>query len=125
MVTNKDPIWYLNLKFKTILSDNFMLLLLRKRSWGSKRGSRMELQLHKQIGKNYWLLLSAIFLFISYSNIVSDWELHLYTFNELEDLGRLLFVLGISACESSLLTLFLLWMTKLLKDIIQTKKGPE
>jgi hypothetical protein len=85
----------------------------------------MELQLHKQIGKNYWLLLSAIFLFISYLNIVSDWELHLYTFIELEDLGRLLFVLGISACESSLLTLFLLWMTKLLKDIIQTKKGPE
>jgi hypothetical protein len=75
----------------------------------------MELHLPKSINKFYWFLFPIILVLIGYNNIFNNWELQLFSFNELEDFGRLLFVLGISACESALITVFLWWILKALK----------
>lgn len=69
----------------------------------------MELRLPKIINKFFWILFSFIFVIKSYYNIFYSWSLQNYGFNELEDLGRLLFVFGISACESALIVVFL-WL---------------
>ncbi|MEH7249570.1 hypothetical protein V7114_22660 [Neobacillus niacini] len=76
----------------------------------------MELYFPK-INKFYSFLFTGIIVFIGYNNIFTNWELQLYGFNELEDLGRLLFVLGISVCESALMTVILWWGIKSLKKI--------
>lgn len=75
----------------------------------------MELHLPKRIHKFYWSLFPIILVIISYHNIFNNWELPLYGFNELEDFGRLLFVCGLSMCESALLTVFLWWGLKFSK----------
>lgn len=77
----------------------------------------MELHLPKSINKFYWSLFPVILVLIGYNNIFNSWELPLYGLNELEDFGRLLFVLGISACESALVTIFLWWVIKSVKKI--------
>jgi hypothetical protein len=82
-----------------------------------KGGYDMELHLPKSIKKFYSFLFTVILVFIGYNNIFNNWELQLYGFNELEDIGRLLFVLGISAFESALMTVILWWGIKSLKKI--------
>lgn len=77
----------------------------------------MELHLPKRINKFYSFLFTVILVFIGYNNIFNNWELPLYGFNELEDIGRLLFVLGISGFESALMTVILWWGIKSLKKI--------
>jgi hypothetical protein len=77
----------------------------------------MELHLPKSIKKFFWLLFPIIIVLIGYNNIFNNWELPLFSFSELEDLGRLLFVLGISACESALVTVILWWVIKSIKKI--------
>ena len=77
----------------------------------------MELHLPKSIKKFFWLLFPVILVLIGYNNIFNNWELPLFGFSELEDLGRLLLVLGISACESALVTIILWWVIKSMKKI--------
>ena len=77
----------------------------------------MELILPKSINKFYWIVFPVILVFIGYNNIFHNWELHLFGFSELEDIGRLLFVMAISACESALVTVFLWWVIKSIKKI--------
>lgn len=77
----------------------------------------MELHLPESIKKFFWLLFPVILVLISYNNIFNNWELPLFGFSELEDLGRLLFVLGISACESALVTVILWWVITSMKKI--------
>ncbi|MFJ7678467.1 hypothetical protein ACIQXQ_10535 [Peribacillus sp. NPDC097198] len=77
----------------------------------------MELHLPKRIHKFYWSLFPIILAIIGYHNIFKNWELPLYGFNDLEDFERLLFVCGLSMCESALLTVFLWWGIKILKKI--------
>ncbi|PMC37844.1 hypothetical protein CJ195_09545 [Bacillus sp. UMB0899] len=78
----------------------------------------MELQLSKSINKYYWILFSLIFVLNSQHNIFTSLELQFYRFIELEDFGLLLFALGLSALESALITVFLLWIMKLLNRIL-------
>lgn len=77
----------------------------------------MELRLPNSIKRFYWFLLPFIMVLISNQNIFNYWELPHYGFNEFEDFGRLLFVLGISACESALIIVFLWWIIKFVKKI--------
>ena len=77
----------------------------------------MELHLPKSINKFYWTLFPIIFVIRGYYNVFKDWELQNYSFNELEDFGRLLFVLGISFFESALITVFIWGIIKLFKRI--------
>lgn len=77
----------------------------------------MELILPKSINKFYWIVFPVILVFIGHNNIFTNWELPLFGFNELEDIGRLLFVIAISACESALVTVFLWWVIKSMKKI--------
>ncbi|MGG0658683.1 hypothetical protein [Rummeliibacillus pycnus] len=48
----------------------------------------------------YWILLIPIFFITSYKSLFFDWHIQLYYFNELEDFGRYVFVLGISFVEA-------------------------
>jgi hypothetical protein len=77
----------------------------------------MELHLPKSITKFYWFLFPIILVLTVYNNIFNNWELPLFGFSEFDDMGRLLFVLGVSACESALVTVFLWWVIKTLKRI--------
>lgn len=79
--------------------------------------NEMELHLPKNIKKFYWSLFPVILVLVVYNNIFINWELPLYGLKELEDFGTLLFVFGISACESALLTVFLWWVIKFVKKI--------
>ncbi len=84
-----------------------------------KGGNNLELHLPRFINNFYWWCpFTIIFIIIGYHNIFNNWELQLYGFNELEDLGRLLFVLCISLCESSLITVIVWWVIKSLKRIL-------
>lgn len=77
----------------------------------------MELHLPKAIQKFYWVVFPVLLVIRSYQNIVINWELPLYRFNELEDFGTLLFVCGISACESALMTVCLWYGIRFLKQV--------
>ncbi len=77
----------------------------------------LELQLSKSINKYFWIFFPLIFILKGYYHIFTSWELQFYRFNELEDFGTLLFVLGLSACESALIIVFLLWILELLKKV--------
>ena len=77
----------------------------------------MELRLPNSIKRFFWFLFPFVMVLISIQNIFNNWELHYYGFNEFEDFGRLLFVLGISACESALIVVFLWWIIKFVKKI--------
>ena len=76
----------------------------------------MEPRLPNSIKRFFWFLFPFIIVLISIQNIFNNWELHYYGFNEFEDFGRLLFVLGISACESALIVVFLWWIIKIRKE---------
>ena len=78
----------------------------------------MELHLPKRIHTFYRSLFPILLVIIGYHNIFNNWQLPLYGFNELEDIGRLLFVCGLSICESALLTVFLWWGVNVLKQIV-------
>ncbi|WP_226528891.1 hypothetical protein [Metabacillus niabensis] len=78
----------------------------------------MELQLSKRIKESFWYVFPVIFVLSAYYHIFSSWELQLYKFNEIEDFGTLLFVCGLSACESALFTVSLLWILELLKNVL-------
>ena len=82
----------------------------------------MELHLPKRIHKFYWSLFPILLVIISYHNIFNNWQLPLYGFNDLEDFGRLLFVYGLSICESALMTIFLWWGIECLKQML-SKNG--
>lgn len=77
----------------------------------------MELHLPKAIHNFYWIIFPILLVIRSYQNIVINWELPLMGFNELEDFGSLLFVFGISACESALMTVCLWCGIKFLKQV--------
>ncbi len=62
----------------------------------------MEFHLPKRIKTFYWRVFPVPFLWIAYYQIVHDWQLEQFGFDELEDVGTLLFILGVSACEAAL-----------------------
>jgi hypothetical protein len=47
---------------------------------------------------------------MSIKNVFYGWKLQNYGFDELEDFGRLLFILIASACESALISGLLFWI---------------
>lgn len=77
----------------------------------------MEVCLPKDINKFFWSLFPFIFVLSSLHNFFSNLELK-YGLNELEDFGRILFILGITACESALIIAFLWWILNFLKKFI-------
>lgn len=85
---------------------------------GAREVFDKELRLPKSINKFFWSLFSIIFLITSYYNIFNNWELQNYRFKELEDFGTILFVFGISACESALIIVFLWWINNFLNRLI-------
>ncbi|WP_131484446.1 hypothetical protein [Exiguobacterium sp. SL-9] len=80
----------------------------------------MEFHLPKQIKTFYWRVFPIPFLLITYYQIVHDWQLEKFGFDEFEDIGTLLFILGVSACEAALVTLFLWCVVVSLKKLLRT-----
>jgi hypothetical protein len=70
----------------------------------------MELRMTGSVKKIFWFLFPFVMVFMSINNVFYGWELKNYGFDELEDFGRLLFILIVSACESALISGFLLWI---------------
>lgn len=70
----------------------------------------MEFRLPDSIKENFWKLFFIVMLFVSIKTLFYDWEFQYYGFNELDDYGSLSFALTVSAFESALITVFLLWV---------------
>ncbi|WP_010172554.1 hypothetical protein [Bacillus coahuilensis] len=77
----------------------------------------MEFRLPNTIKSFYWILFPFIMIIMSIQNIFRNWELQYNGFNEFEDIGTFLFVLGISACESALIVIFLWWLVRFIKKV--------
>ncbi|UTT41527.1 hypothetical protein [Exiguobacterium aurantiacum] len=80
----------------------------------------MEFHLPKRIKTFYWRVFPVAFVLITYYQIVHDWQLEQFGFDELEDVGTLLFILGVSACEAALVTVFLWYVVELVKKLLRT-----
>lgn len=83
----------------------------------------MELRLPKSIKRFFWSLFPFIMVLISIQNIFNNWELQHYGFSELEDFGRLLFVLGTSGCEGALIVVFLWLIIKFAKKVLDNQNN--
>ncbi|MFZ3591911.1 hypothetical protein ACOI1C_22570 [Bacillus sp. DJP31] len=83
----------------------------------------MELGLPKKSNKFFWFLFLLIMVFISIHNMFYYLELQNYGFNELEDFGRLIFALCVSACESILIAVFLWWIINIFKKNIRNQRS--
>ena len=55
----------------------------------------------------YWILVIPTFLVISYRTLFLDVQIQNYYFNELEDFGRYVFLLGLSFAEAFLYILII------------------
>lgn len=82
----------------------------------------MEFHLPKRIKTFYWRVFPVPFLWIAYYQIVHNWQLEQFGFDELEDVGTLLFILGVSACEAALVTVFLWYVVESVKKRLRTSK---
>ena len=65
----------------------------------------------KNSKKFYRVVYSFILILTFFYNVFYDWQLQYFGFSELEDFGRIVFVLVISALQS-LIYLWLLWIVK-------------
>lgn len=79
----------------------------------------MEFHLPKRIKTFYWRVFPVAFVLIAYYQIVHDWHLEQFGFDELEDVGTLLFILGVSACEAALVTVFLWYVVESVKKLLR------
>ncbi|MCT4776821.1 hypothetical protein NQG36_06080 [Exiguobacterium aquaticum] len=82
----------------------------------------MEFHLPKRIKTFYWRVFPVPFVWIAYHQIVHDWQLEQFGFDELEDVGTLLFILSVSACEAALVTVFLWYVVESVKKRLRTSE---
>lgn len=80
----------------------------------------MEFHLPKRIKTFYWRVFPVSFIWVAYYQIVHDWQLEQFGFDKLEDVGTLLFILGVSACEAALVTVFLWYVVESVKKLLRT-----
>lgn len=62
--------------------------------------------------KFFWMLYTVIYIIHGYYIIFNNWKLQNYGLRELEDFGRILFVLILNAFESALFAVILWWIIK-------------
>lgn len=82
----------------------------------------MEFHLPKRIKTFCWRVFPVPFILIAYYQIVHDWQLEQFGFDELEDVGTLLFIFGVSACEAALVTVFLWCVFESMKKLLRTSE---
>ena len=70
----------------------------------------------------YWRVVPVAFILIVCYQIVHEWRLEQFGFDEFEDIGRLLFILGVSACEAALVTIFFWCVVESVKKLLRTSK---
>ena len=76
----------------------------------------MEFRLPENIIRLYWYVFPVFMIVMSIYSIFYDWEFQKSSFTELEDFGRLLFVLIETFLQSALMTIFVCWiLTKIFK----------
>lgn len=66
----------------------------------------MELRLPKRINTFFWSMFPFVFGLIGCYQVFISWEIPQFGFRELEDVGRLAFVLFVSACEAAWIIIF-------------------
>lgn len=76
----------------------------------------MELSLPESVKRYYWYLFPIVMILITLNATFYGNELQHFGFSELEDFGRILFVLLVTAFESALITVFLIWLYTKLKS---------
>lgn len=67
------------------------------------------------LAKFYWLMLIPLFLFISYYELFINWQVQRYSFHELEDFGRYVFVSFIAFVEALIIIYILAMLERVLK----------
>ncbi len=70
----------------------------------------MELGMPKYFKRNFWRVFPIVMILMSMNEIIYGMMLQYFGINELEDLGRIIFVLIVKACESALITVLLIWL---------------
>jgi hypothetical protein len=76
----------------------------------------MELSLPENVKRYYWYLFPIVMLLLTLHAALYGKDLHYFGLNELEDLGRLIFVFLVKACESALITVLLIWLYTKMKS---------
>lgn len=82
----------------------------------------MELHLPKRIEPFFWRVFPIPFLLIAYYHIFQKGELTGLGFNELENVGSLIFILGVSMCEAALTTVFIWVIVESVKKLLRSPK---
>ncbi|MBN3555821.1 hypothetical protein JYA63_16200 [Fictibacillus nanhaiensis] len=82
----------------------------------------MELSLTERLKKYYWYLYPSVMILMVSNEVLYGQELQYYGLSEMEDIGRLLFVLLVKAFESALITILLIGIYMKLKSMYKNKK---
>lgn len=67
------------------------------------------------LAKFYWLMLIPLFLVVSYYELFINWQVQRYSFHELEDFGRYVFVSFIAFIEALIIISILAMLERILK----------
>ncbi|MBD7964796.1 hypothetical protein [Fictibacillus norfolkensis] len=76
----------------------------------------MELSLPESVKKYYWYLFPITMILMTLNAAFYGNELQYFGYYELEDLGRIIFILLIKAFESALITILLIWLYTKMKS---------
>lgn len=76
----------------------------------------MELGMPKCFKRSFWRVFPIVMILMSMNEIIYGMMLQYFGINELEDLGRIIFLLIVKACESALLTVLLIWLYTKIKS---------
>lgn len=63
------------------------------------------------------LLLIPLFILTSYNQLFINWQIQHYNFNELQDFGRYVFIIGISFAEAFIIMIVILFISFLIKSV--------
>lgn len=80
-------------------------------------GNIIELRMSKYVKGNFGRFFPIVMILMILNEVIFGFELQYFGFDELEDLGRIIFVLIVKACESALITVLLLWLYTRIKSV--------
>ncbi|ANC77602.1 hypothetical protein ABE65_012660 [Fictibacillus phosphorivorans] len=82
----------------------------------------MEFSIPDNLKKYYWYLFPIVMILMVINEVLYGQELQYYELSEMEDIGRLLFVLLVKAFESALITILLIGTYMKLKSMYKNNK---
>lgn len=64
-----------------------------------------------------WFLLIPLFILTSYKELFISWQVQHYNFNEFEDFGKYVFIIGMSFAEAFIIMILILFISYLIKSV--------